>query len=174
MWPLRSGSGAPTFVIDTFGQHGTVPNISISYASGTWPTAFKILYIPFRVPFALTILELYISNGGVVSGNFDIGIYTLDGVLLVNTGSIVQTTISVVQAVAITNTVIGPGAFYLGLQMSSVTATLTRGAPLIQQVQAYGVLMQTAGALGLPAVATFATPVDAFLPSIGLATTVNF
>lgn len=174
MWPLRSGSGSHTLVIDTLGYFGTIPNISIALASAAWPTTNKILYCPIRVPSPLTVLQMYTNNGTTVSGNVDVGIYTLDGTRLMNSGSVAQSGTSAIQTINTTDVTIGPGVFYLALQVSNTTATFVRGAPLVAQMSAYGVLMEAAGGFGLPALATFATAVDAYFPPFGLVAAGNF
>lgn len=174
MWPLRSGSGSHTLVIDTLGYFGTVPNISMSLASGTWPTNNKIFYCPIRVPYPINVLQMYINNGAAVSGNVDVGIYGPAGARLVNSGSTAQAGTSAVQTIDITDTAIGPGFFYLAMQVSNTTATNTKAAPLVAILSAYGVLMEAAGGFGLPATATFATTTSAYLPSFGIIAALNF
>jgi len=140
---------------------------SLGYASYTgaavsvaWQSANRAIYIPFRISRSILVLNMYTFNGAVVNGNLDIGIYDKHGTRIVSSGSTAQAGVSSIQTLNITDTVIGPGLFYMALALS------TNGTILFQNTGATGMFMkamglaQQANAFPLPANATFATYTD--------------
>jgi hypothetical protein len=88
-----------------------------------------------------------------VNGNFDIGVFDIDGVKVVSSGATAQAVINSMQAVIVNETWIGPGLFYVGLSFDNVVATT-------YYINDSGNMLgcaQQANAYPLPAVATFAT-----------------
>ncbi len=137
-------------------------------ASAVWPTANSALFVPFCVRQPRLVQRLWWYNGATASGNVDCGIYSADGTLLVSAGSTAQGTINVLQSVDITDTLIGPGQFYMALVMDNITGTMFRatsnsGARIIRLL---GTAMM-ATAFPLPAVATLASDTLAFMPVFG-------
>lgn len=142
----------------------------VGFISGTYPTANLALYIPFRLQEPISITKLFSVNGAVVSGNIDVGIYSVDGTRLVSSGSTAQAGTDVCQAFDIADTLLVPGDFYLAVAMNNATGTLFRGAPAApgaQLLRLAGVFRQTS-AFPLPATASFATPTVSYTPAIGL------
>ena len=142
-------------------------DVSGTIGSVVWPTANTAIFIPFRLAAPATVRKLFWMNGSIVSGNVDAGIYDKNGVRLVSSGSTLQSGANVNQSVDVTDTVIGPGNFYLALAMDNITGT-------IEMTQSYTVemlriigLAQQATAFALPATATFATVLNARLPACG-------
>jgi hypothetical protein len=137
-------------------------------ASATWPTANKALYIPFALSEPATVTRCWVVNGGTASGNLDIGVYDADGVLLVSSGATAQAGTSAIQAVNVTDTLLGRGLFFLGLSHSSAAGTYARiTTPSVTASRAAGVLEQTS-AHPLPAVAAFVAVSTTYLPLCGL------
>jgi hypothetical protein len=168
MFPARESSPLNNFTIDTSGYYGASGVGVQTLASAVFPTANKVLYIPFRIPTPVKVLQLYVVNGGTVSGNVDIGIYSRDGTKIVSSGSTAQASINVRQLFNITDTLLGRGVFYLGLTLSNTTGTFSRSAIPLGVLQLMGCLTETTGGFGLPANATFGTYVDAYFPQCGL------
>lgn len=132
-----------------------------SQASAVWPTAKLVFYYPFRVPHPGMVVEgLWWNNGATASGNIDAGIYSAGPggpqQKLCSTGSTAQGTISVRQDVDITDYLLGGGNFYFALTVDNTTATLSRAqiAAAIWPNNLLGILEETTGSFGLPAVAT--------------------
>ena len=138
-------------------------------ASAVYPTANLAIYLPFGLATIIKVTKLWWYNGATLSGNVDVGIYDSAGRRLISTGSTAQAgTASRIQAVDVTDTLIGPGDFYLAIAASATTVTLFRialGNALFGK--AFGILQQ-ATAFPLPATATFATTAQTFVPEFGL------
>ena len=149
------------------GQGGTTLPNAVSTA---YPTANQALYVPFCLTRPIIVAQLFWVNGATVSGNVDAGIYSVDGVLLVSTGSTAQAGTSVSQVVDITDTQLGTGLFYLAIAVDNTTATLIRGtAGSVARCAAMGCANQ-GSAFPLPAPATFATIASNYIPVFGLTT----
>lgn len=133
---------------------------------GTWPTANLAFYIPISVHSTLTVVKMFIENGGTASGNVDLGIYDAGGTRLVSTGSTAQSGTSAIQEFDITDTTLTPGLYYLAMAIDNTTATLQRWSVTTALAKAIGVCTQ-ASAFALPSSATFATPSSGNLPFIG-------
>jgi hypothetical protein len=56
---------------------------------------------------------MLVLNGATASGNMDVGIYDYAGTRLVSSGSTAQSGTSAFQDFDITDTLLGPGIFYL-------------------------------------------------------------
>jgi hypothetical protein len=120
-----------------------------------WATQYRAIYVPVRVPQRVTVVELGVSNGTTATGNIDIGLYDSAGTRLVSTGSTAKSASAVIQAIDVTDTTIGPGLYYLGLNNDTTTDTVgceIASAPL---PAAMGVLAETLGAVTLPATASW-------------------
>lgn len=127
-----------------------------SFVSTQWPTQNLAIYYPFTVQKPILVRQMFNITGTTSNGDVCIGIYDSAWTKLV-TASSTQGTISVVQAFDVTDTVIGPGQFYLALMMSSTTGTFIKGTlGMFAETYALGMAQQvTAGTL--PPVATPAT-----------------
>jgi hypothetical protein len=138
-----------------------------SAVSAVYPVANTALFFPFFLGKPITALKMFWFNGAVVSGNVDAGIYTLDGTLLVSTGSTAQAAITSLQSVAITPTKLGPGLFYLAISMDNITGSLRRG--LSGAAERLGAA-EMVTAFALPGVATLGTLTSDYIPIFGLST----
>jgi hypothetical protein len=164
-WPipaaLTSRMVGPWDVID-----GSLVAMSSDQSyTGIWPAANAALFYPFRVPQPVVITELWVVNGTVVSGNVDIGIYDINGVLLVSAGSTLHAGTSVIQTFNVTDTVIGGGIFYIALTFDNAVA---RYFGMLGFNRVHGVL--EASAFPLPATVTLATTTRSVQPSLGAIT----
>ncbi len=118
------------------------------------PTANLALFIPFVMYEPGVVKRLLITNGATVTGNIDAGIYSADGTRLVSMGSTAMSGASAVQAMDITDTLLGRGLFYLAFASDSGTASFF-GWNLPSHPEGTGIY-QMASAFALPATATFA------------------
>lgn len=136
-----------------------------------WTTANDAIYIPFLVQAPCTAYQMAIENGATVAGNVDLGIYDVNQVRLVSIGSTAMAGVSTIQTFNITDTVLGPGVYFMAFASDSTTATFV-GMPAgtAQWLRSYGV-QQQATAFALPATATMATPTRTVVPSLAIATT---
>jgi hypothetical protein len=130
------------------------------------------LYVPFRLAETVTCYKVFWNNGTAVAGNVDVGVYTEAGLKLLSAGATAQTTVSVLQEVDTTNTVLpGPARYYMGfVATDATTATFLRISMPLGFGQSLGICSQ-ASQTALPASATFADPGGAFvyLPVFGIA-----
>lgn len=141
---------------------------SQSGASGqVWPTANRAIFVPFRMLQPFIVVKLLVANGGTASGNLDLGVYDDQGNRLVSKGSTAQAGTSVVQALDTTDTLIGPGNYYLGCAMDGTVGTCEAYTPTLPIAQSMGVLSAST-AFALPDPVTFVAAQDAFIPVIGL------
>jgi hypothetical protein len=152
----------------SLGSIGAVTgNLSSAPASGTWDSANRAVFVPFRVSRPIYVVNMFVFNGLVVSGNLDIGIYTSDGTRLVSIGSTAQAGTSAIQTLDITDTLLGPGLFYMALVFNNTTARVFQ-----QTVVPSGIVCGMAimnAAFPLPATATFSQSYN-YLPVFGLTT----
>lgn len=140
--------------------------------NGAWPAANRAIYIPFQVYGPLVAYKLSVFNGATVSGNIDIGIYDGPGNRLVSAGSTAMSGGSVLQSVDITDTTLYPGNYYMALAVDNTTATFIRlTGSVLQFFGAAGVYSQST-AFALPATATFAACLNAYVPIIVIHTRV--
>lgn len=153
--------------ISTIGNFGTVPNGAV--VSAVWPTAKKVMYCPIRVPAPMTVAQLYVGVGAAVSGNIAVGLYSLDGTRLINSGSVAQSgSVTALQVFDVTDTLIGAGVFYLAVTLDNTTGALQRVSVTAPMDALAGVRQETTGSFGLPATASFADAVDGYIPEVGL------
>lgn len=162
--------------ISSFSKFGTgianYPLIGAAVTTSAAPgTANRTYYVPISIPSRYLIRRFWWCNGATANGNIDCGIYTRKGVLLANTGSVAQSGATTVQSAAPSggDFLLDPGSYYLAVQVSSTTATFRRQAPSVSQCQCLGVLNETPGGFGLPATATFGSPVAGYIPVFGIA-----
>ena len=146
-------------------------NVTFTTGIGTaaYPTANTAIYIPFRTSVPLIATAMYVQNGGTLSGNLDLGIYTANGTRLVSSGSTAQSGTNTLQVVDITDTLIGSGLFYMAIAVDNTTATVGKIAITAPLGRVVG-LAQQATAFALPATATFAVFTQALCPNIGITT----
>ncbi len=141
-----------------------------SPASATVPSTNLCIFVPFLIHEPATIAKVWWSNGATANGNIDVGCYDEAGNRLIAAGATAQGTVSVLQEVDVTDTLIRPGRFYMGINFTGATATLISITLPLGAAQAAGIVTQT-GQTSLPNPATFANPGGAhtFLPNFGLA-----
>ena len=150
----------PTITITPFAAEslaGNAPGSLGAPASSTFPSANAAYFFPFRIWTPITVRKLFAHNGATASGNIDVGIYDAQGRKLVSAGSTAQAGTNALQEFDVTDTVIGPGLFYLAVAMDNTTGTLFRstfGGSVNSKVMGEA---QQASAFPLPATATFAT-----------------
>ncbi len=137
-------------------------------ASATWPVANEALFIPFRIAEPILVQQLFWQNGATVTGNMDVGIYSVDGTRLISSGSTAMSGANVIQAVDVTDTLIGAGVYYFALVgNSAANCTTFRKNPSLNQLKCHGMASQTAS-FPLPATVTLASLTQGYVPIVGL------
>ena len=144
---------------------------NIPTIGAVYPTADLAFYIPFVLAKPITVVKLFCRNSSTVSGNVDIRLYSADGTALTASMQTAQTPINSSQEFDITDVVIGPGVFYIGIVLDNTTGILLRNLVTAELLAAAGVVQEQLGAgAALPNVATFAHCPGTYLPACGLTT----
>ncbi len=133
-------------------------------ASAVWPSANLAIYTPVLVPEIVTVYKMSIQVA-TQNGNVDVGIYDEVGNRLVSAGSTAVGAAGL-QVFDVTDTVIGPGVYYLAMCCSSTTASFFRNTVANAIGTTLGVKQQAVGAVTLPTPATFATFTVTYIPSL--------
>ena len=174
-WPTTPGGSLLNGTIHSLGLASMIGDWAMvrraaSATSTAWTTANDAVYIPFIVEVPVTAFQMGIENGATLGGNVDVGIYDINGVRLVSSGSVAQAGVSTIQTFDITDTPLTPGIYYMAFASNSTTATFigTSGGAA-EWWRTYGVQDQ-ATAFALPATATFSSMGRAQLPNIVIAT----
>lgn len=135
---------------------GVVLNaMGFGLSSVAWGTTNMAIYIPVSISFPVTIVKMFVINGGTASGNIDVGIYDRGGVRLVSSGSTAQAGTVAIQEFNITDTTLNPGTYYLSCALDNTTGTVEGWGLSGAIARAMGIAIQTS-AFALPATATFA------------------
>lgn len=137
--------------------------------SGAYVAVSRCMYYPFRLTSVFTSAVVFLMNGSVVSGHFDIGVYDSAGNRLASTGSTVQSGTSAIQSVALVVT-LQPGNYYLALSVDNTTAQVFSHGPATAAIGATFGIRSQASTFPLPTTATFAgTPAAANIYLVGIA-----
>jgi hypothetical protein len=92
--------------------------------SAAWPSADRALFFPFTLSSWATAYQLLFFVGATSSGNIDMGIYNSQNGRIVSAGSTAMSaTVNTIQELNITDTVLAPGDYLLGVVCSSGTGT---------------------------------------------------
>ncbi len=157
-------------IISTISLEATGPVVAGGVPASTVMTANLAIYAPLQIISPYLVQQVWWTNGASVAGNIDCGVYSFDGTLLFNSGSVVQTGTNAIQSVTLgTAVLLQSGNYYMAIVPSSGSATLfAKSVPAARVQNAAGLATQSLGALPLPANATFATAASN-LPIFGIA-----
>jgi len=141
-------------------------------ASANWPTANQVYFVPFRMAASAIVTKMFWGNGAAVAGNYDAGIYDLDGNLLVSTGSQAQTGTTSTQVINVTDTALKRGVYYMALvgDTAGTTSRIHSAGLTAMFGQAWGMLSQSGVTLPLATncnPATFAKFIGTVYPLFG-------
>ncbi len=160
----------PPMFVNSFGMESTGRvNRSTAPTSGTWVAINRIIYVPFSLNRTVTAYRLFWLNGATVgTNNLQAGVYDQNFARMIAGTSTLSAGANICQFDNITDTVIGPGRFYMALWGSGVTMTVLRTSTASSA--GGGVYYETAAG-GLPATATPVSPATTalFIPVFGLA-----
>lgn len=115
------------------------------------------IYFPVIIEAPFLVKKMWTHNGGTVSGNIDMGIYTAGGAKLYSTGSTAQSGTSAVQSVTLgTPLFLVPDLYYLAIAADNTTAQIMGTPHSAEDLRRMGLFTQ-ATAFPLPTTATFAS-----------------
>lgn len=143
--------------------------LRVTPTSTAWPSANLAIFIPFTLAVPVTVYKMAMGAGATAAGNFDIGIYDAAGNRLVSSGATAKGS-SVEHILDVTDTVIGPGTYYLAMAADGtnnyavMVPSGTSPVPL-QKTRLAGV-MGVASSYVLPATVTYAAATLAPIPLI--------
>ena len=142
-------------------------------ASVAWPSANLAIFVPVLLGERCIAYKMVVGAGSTAAGNFDVGIYDSGGNRLVSSGATAKGA-SVEHVADITDTVLGPGLYYLAMaadgtnNYSMVNPSGTSPIPL-QKARLYGTL-EAASSYTLPSTATMVARTTAPVPLIAVLT----
>ena len=162
-----------TSVVDSYHPQmcgSEIAAFKFTNASNNVGTANKAFYLPFTIAEAVTAYQLGVVHGAAVAGNYDMGIYLPSGAKVVLAGSTAGSGVSVWQWFNITDTILIPGLYYIGVSTDTNGATnrfqaIVAGTAMYWQIAG---AFQELSAFPLPATATFAKSADTQLPWVGI------
>lgn len=139
---------------------------ALAPSSAVYTTANRAVSYPFSIAKTVTVYKLFVINGTVVSGNFDIGIYSKDYQKIVSLGSTAQAGTSVIQETAITAKILYPGQYNMAFSCDNITATFFQQNP---SSAIFNLLLcrQMASAFVLPTSLTSSTVASMAVPIFG-------
>lgn len=144
---------AASHTINNLSPYSSCVQIGMVSTAYTHPANDLAIYCPVRFHERVVVRRL-MATIQVPSGNVDIGIYSAGGIRLVSTGT---TAAASDLTVDVTDTVVGPGLFYLAFTADNTTVSYVGPGLAAPILCAYGVLTQQLGAgAALPATATWA------------------
>lgn len=134
--------------------------------SATWPVANKAYFFPFRLTDWATAYQLLFWVGATSSGNIDVAIYDSEKNRIVSAGSTAMSaTVNTVQELNITDTVLPPGEYLLGVACDNTTGTVFQNSAADEFVFAHLPIYEQAGLTAaaltdpaVPVVCTDASP----------------
>lgn len=127
----------------------------VSPTSAAWPSANLAVYVPLRVPSRVVVRKLWFASGTTGTGNVDMALYDANGVAVVSATNAAKAASATEQVFDVTDTVVGPGLYFIGLSSDSGTDTFL-GWSLAAPLPASSGVLTEASAYPLPATATFA------------------
>lgn len=148
-------------VVASFGAEAISPAVMAStnniaaITSGTWGTANRAVYCPFRLNEPLLIQKVAIFNGSSATGNIDVGVYSENGTKIWSSGSTAQSGTNAMQVFTPTAFRLPPGRYYMAAAFSSLSGTITGRQFVLEIARICGFAIE-ASAFPLPATATFA------------------
>ena len=133
--------------------------------SGTWGTANRAFYYPFKLYAPAVATQLLFFVGAASAGNIDVGIYTAEGSKIVSSGSTAMSaTVNTVQELNITDTALPPGEYLLAVVCSSTSGSIFRINNGDEVLLPAILIYEEDAALPLPAMATPVVPTATTVP----------
>jgi hypothetical protein len=159
----------PHALRDRYLLHGNQQFFRSQFANTAWPSAGRAVFFPFELDRSMLATEMWVLNGfTTLSANWDVGLYTADGVRLANLGGVAQAGSSVIQAFDIPDTLLGRGVYYAALVSSGASPIYAVGPGATADYLCWGAFQQDS-AYPLPATMTPVTNTTPFAPLFGIA-----
>lgn len=112
-------------------------------ATNTW-TANLARYVSFGLAEPVTVKQAFWENGTAVAGNVAVAIHDFSTLAsLVTTGAVAQSGTSAIQVADVTDTLLGPGRYWLAFASNNGTAAFIRANPIAQNLHAIGVFEES-------------------------------
>lgn len=134
--------------------------VSATIAAGQI-SPLSVYAMPFIVWEPWTVRAVSVSNGTIIAGSWDIGIFSWDGTTkLVSTGAVTQAGASLPQVSTVTATTLPVGRYWMALGASSSSANYARWSLSGNWYRASGLMIHTvaSSASPLPSSLTLAAP----------------
>ena len=163
-------SAARAGAIHSFGPSSMIGDGMILNRTATTTSANaanRAQYTWFFIATEVTVYKIAWENGATINGNVDVGIYNEAGTLLISSGSTAQSGASVVQVVDITDTVLPPGGYFMGIVSDSASATFRSCTLATEWLRLSGAQWE-ASAFPLPSTATMSTIASSVLYALSL------
>jgi hypothetical protein len=161
----KSGYGRRS--IDSFAD-SWIDRVARADTFSAWPSANLAIYVPVAIPTRCVVFALWFAGGSTGTGNVDMGLFDATGAAVISVGAVAKAASSNEQRIDVTDTVVGPGLYYIGISSNSGTDTFYRQSSPAPIQTARGLLTEAA-AYPLPSTATWAVlqTLD-FQPVVGL------
>lgn len=160
------------YSIESLGPVLNAASTSLRLAtSGAWPSANLAFAYPFVLYAPATVYQLLWYVGTTSNGNVDVGIYDSQFNRILSSGSTAMSaTVSVVQELNVTDTVLMPGEYFLAGACSSATGTIFRNSTTDEIMLSLVPVYEMASAFPLPAklTAVVSTQTSVIIPAIGI------
>ena len=141
---------------------------STAPASGSYSSSNLGFFVPFYLYAQATAYGMKCVNGASVSGNIDMGIYSVDGRRLASKGSTAQSGTSAEQTLTFTTPLsMSPGFYFMAIACDNTTATFFRRNTSSVLLKALG-MYQATSVFALPATVTYATITTSYVPAFGV------
>lgn len=150
LWSLGSAIGGVT---------------SSNPTSQPWPAANRVILVPFRVPRIIVARQMSVGFGGTAGGNFSVGIVDRTGKAIYQSASTARAASSEV-TVNMPDTVLGPGVYYMALQLSDTSTVMGHVAPQVGLLKALGVKQASPGVFPMSGDLTLETLASTLFPWI--------
>ena len=143
--------------------------LGASFSSSSWPLADRIIYCRLFIPEDFTVLRVWWTNAGTVTGNVNVGLYTIAGTKLWELGSTAASGTNQIQYADMADQAHSAGEYFLAIQKSTTGSLYAKTTVGLNVVGMNGALRtEDAASFALPATATFAMPASAWTPLCGL------
>jgi hypothetical protein len=127
------------------------------------------IYIPITIERICSVYQVAVENGATLNGSFDIAIFDWPSYTkLVGTGAVSQTGSGAIQTVDITDTVLRPGNYFVGMSTNSGTATYRGTIALSARALRSVGVQQQSSAYTLPDPMVPAAMAQAWVPWVSL------
>lgn len=139
---------------------------TISPASISWGTAAHAKYIPFWLPWDYPVARMYWLNGATLTGNADIGFYSMGGGKIWTAGSTARSGASTIQYVN-AGIILPAGQYYLAFSLNATTTSTIGTTALTAVMNRATGMLQEASAMPLPTSMTGVAVSTAAYPLVG-------